>query len=317
MSRVIMASVLAVVLIVSSCGGGERQADDDRPLVVATTTILGDVVANVVGDDARVEVLTPIGADPHDFQASAAQIAELNRAALVVANGLGLEEGLEDVLEAAAGDGVRVFEVGPMLDPVPLGSEAEHEEGEEEEDEHEQGGLDPHVWLDPIRMADAARLIAAELTEIEAGPDWTGRAEDYADDLVQTDQEITERLSAIPEEDRRLVTNHDALEYFASRYGFEVVGVVIPGGSTLGDPSSAQLAELVEVMRRERVKVIFGETTVPGALAAAVASELGEEVEVVQLLTGSLGEPGSGADTLIGMLKTNADRISEALGSEQ
>jgi zinc/manganese transport system substrate-binding protein len=310
MSRPLIVLTVLVVLIVSACGGDGQRDDDGRLLVVATTTILGDVVGNVVGEDARVEVLIPVGADSHDFQASAAQIAELNRAALVVANGLGLEEGLENPLDAAADDGVRVLEVGPLLDPVPLGSRDVVEEGEE----GEHGGLDPHVWLDPLRMAEAAMLVAARLAEIDPATDWMTRAEEYAAELATADEEIAGQLSTIPEDDRRLVTNHESLGYFALRYGFEVVGVVIPGGSTLGNPSSAHLAELVEVMRREGVRVIFGETVEPGALAAAVASELGEDVEVVPLFTESLGESGSGADTLIGMLKTNAARIAEALG---
>ena len=312
MSRAIALLFLAAAVV--SCGSGETQEGDERPLVVVTTTILGDVVKNVVADQARVEVLVPIGADPHDFEASPTQIGELNRAELVVANGLGLEEGLEDTLENAAADGVRVLEVGPLLDPLPLDSVGE--EHEEEDEEHGHGGLDPHVWLDPLRMADAARFIAAELDQIEPDVDWMTRADRYAGELSAADEAISEQLSEIPETDRRLVTNHESLGYFANRYDFAVVGVVIPGGSTLADPSSAHLADLVEVMRREGIVVIFGETTEPDTLAAVVAAELGEEVEVVELFTESLGPPGSGAETLITMLETNAERITEALASE-
>lgn len=309
-------STLLVAALLVSCGVDGPTDADGRPQVVVTTTILGDVVANVVGDDARVEVLMPIGADPHDFQASSAQIGDLNRSDLVVANGLGLEEGLDDVLDGAADDGVRVFEVGPLLDPLGLaaGDEEHAEDAEHEgEEDHDHGPLDPHVWLDPLRMAEAARLIAGQLAEIEPDIDWTARADRYAGELVATDRMISEQLSAIPEGNRRLVTNHESLGYLASRYDFEVVGVVIPGGSTLADPSSAHLAELVEVMRREALTVIFGETTQPEALAGVVAAELGEEVEVVELFTESLGSSGSGAETLIGMLKTNAELITEAL----
>ena len=306
---------LLVALVLSACGSGGD--DDDRISVVATTTILGDMAREVGGEDVTVEVLTPLGADPHDFRASASQVASLNEADLVVANGLGLEEGLEDVLEAAAGDGVRVLEVAPMLDPIPFGFEAGHTEHEGEEsagDGHEHQDLDPHVWLDPVRMADAARLIAVELAEIDPESDWMGRAEEYTEELLAANEEISQTLASIPEARRLLVTNHEALGYFAERYDFEVVGVVIPGGSTMGDPSSAELAELVEVMEHESVNTIFGETTQPSALAEAVADELGEDVRVVGLYTESVGEPGSGAETLITMLLTNAELIAEALG---
>jgi zinc/manganese transport system substrate-binding protein len=316
-----MSGVFAISIMLAgwlvSCGAAEEQGNDDRLLLVATTTILGDVLTNVAGDDARVEVLMPVGADPHDFQASAAQMGDLNRADLVVANGLGLEEGVEAALDSAADDGVRVFEVGPLLDPLPLEpavEEEEHDEEHEDEEGHERDGLDPHVWLDPVRMADAARLIATQLEEIEPEIDWTTRADRYAEELAATDAMISEQLSAIPEQSRRLVTNHESLGYFANRYDFEVVGVVIPGGSTLADPSSAHLAELVELMRREGITVIFGETTEPDALATVVASELGEDVAVVELFTESLGPAGSEAETLIGMLEANADLITEALG---
>jgi len=110
------------------------------------------------------------------------------------------------------------------------------------------------------------------------------------------------------------VTNHDALGYFAARYGFTVVGTIIPGGSSLGDPSSSELADLVAVMRAEDVRAIFADTTRPSVLADAVAAELGSDVVVVPLYTGSLGEPGSGADTVAGMLTVNAERIADALG---
>jgi zinc/manganese transport system substrate-binding protein len=118
----------------------------------------------------------------------------------------------------------------------------------------------------------------------------------------------------LPEQSRKIVTNHEAFGYFAQRYGFEVVGVVIPGGSTLAEPSSAELAELVDVMRQEDVRVIFGETSSPSNLADAVAAELGEEVTVIELFTESLGPSGSEAETLSEMLLVNTQRIVAALG---
>jgi zinc/manganese transport system substrate-binding protein len=318
--------VVVLALLVAACGSSDGETGSG-PTVVATTTILGDVAKNVVGDDAEIVVLMPVGADPHDFQASSAQVATINGADLVIANGLFLEEGLEDVLDAARGDGVRVLEVGAQLDPIPfaLGEHAEHEEGEhaeheegehaehEEEGDHEHGSADPHIWFDPIRMGQAARLIAAELAEVAPDTDWAGRADAYAEELTELDEEIVTMLADIPTERRRLVTNHGSLGYFADRYDFEVVGTVIPTGSTLADPSSEELSQLISTMESEQVNVIFADTTLPTELADAVAAELGERVEVVALYTGSLDEPGSSADTLIGMLRANADRVVAAL----
>ena len=254
-------------------------------------------------------MLLPIGADPHDYQASARQVAAIQEADLVIANGLGLEEGLADVLESAAADGANVLTVAPLLDPLPFG--AGHDD--DARTMRPRPGDDPHVWLDPLRMAAATRIVAEELSKVDDSVDWTARGNAYADALTTADEEIQATLDVVPPANRKLVTNHDALGYFASRYGFEVVGVVIPGGSTLAEPSSAELTELVSVVEREQVRAIFAETTNPEVLADAVAAEAGGDVIVVELFTGSLGEPGSGADTLIEMLTTNAQRIAQAL----
>jgi zinc/manganese transport system substrate-binding protein len=275
----------ALLFVVAACGDGADPTD--RVQVVATTTILGDVARNVVGADGTVEVLLPLAADPHDYRPSSRQVAAVDRADLVVAIGLGLEEGLTDVLGSD-----NVVELAERLDPLDD---------------------DPHVWLDPVRMAEAGRLIAAELAAIDPSRDWMARAEAYAAELFAADEQIGAILDAVPVDRRKLVTNHDALEYFATRYGFEVVGVVTPGGATLAEPSSARLSDLVEILEREAVPAIFAETTESTTLADAVAAEAGRDVTVVELFTGSLGGPGSGAETLIEMLITDAERVAAAL----
>ncbi|MGI9643374.1 MAG: metal ABC transporter solute-binding protein, Zn/Mn family [Acidimicrobiia bacterium] len=324
--------VVVLAMVAAACGSDDASADENLPTIVVTTSIWGDVVENLVGDDANVEVIIPIGADAHDFSPSSQQVAAIQTADLVVANGLGLEEGLEDVLEAAAADGVNVLEVAPLVHPIPFGLDDEHsdedhsdEEGEhsdedhsdeegEHADEHAHDGDDPHVWMDPDRVALAALEIAEALTALDGTIDWMGRAVSYSDELKKAGVEAEEMLAVVAADQRKLVTNHEALGYFADRFDFEVVGVVFPGGSTLSDPSSAELAELVETMENEGVSTIFGESSSPSTLADAVAAEVGDEVQVVELYTESLGEPGSGADTVIGMTLTNAERVAESLG---
>lgn len=307
--RAIMVVAVAGAITLGACGTTGAGEGDIR--IVVTTSTLGDLVSNVAGGDATVEVLMPLGADPHSFSPSSQQVAEMNDADLVVVNGLGLEEGFAAVLEGVVADGGRVLELGPMLDPIPFGLD-DHDDPDDDGDDH---SIDPHVWMDPLRMAEAATIVAAELSELDPGSDWTERGAAYASELQELHSEIEAELSAIDHSDRLLVTNHEALGYFADRYDFEVVGTVIPGGSTLGDPSSEALASLVGTMRELGVSVVFAETTQPSALADAVAGELGGEVQVVELFTGSLGEPGSGAETLIDMLRISASRIALALGS--
>jgi zinc/manganese transport system substrate-binding protein len=294
--RGVTVALLSTVLGVAGCNG--EPADDGRPLIVATTTIVGELAAHVAGDQARVEVLMPIGADPHDFEPSARQAASLRDADLVVSSGLGLEGGLTDALEAAAEDGTPILELGPALDPRPLGDD--------------DSVPDPHWWLDPIRAARAVELIGERLGQIAAG-DWAARATSYADQVNALDGELRSALGTIPSSRRTLITSHAAFGYFAERYDFKVIGVLIPGGSTQAQPDPRLLAELAAVIRAEGVRAIFGETTLPTNVADALAEEVGGEIRVVVLYTGSLGEAGSGADTYVGMLRTNAERIADAL----
>jgi len=289
------------------CAPDEVAASGDVT-IVATTTIVGDLVQRVAGDEAAVEVLVPRGADPHEFQASAQQAARLRDADLVVSSGLGLEQGLEDVLAGAAADGVSVLELGPSLDPRPLDPDAE----DHGEDHGDGAGLDPHWWLDPIRAARAVELVAERLGTIADG-DWEARAEAYVAELQALDQEIERGVAEVPAERRKLVTSHESLGYFADRYGFEVIGVIIPGGSTAAEPSAAGFAQLVEAIRREDVPAIFGETTVSTGLSESLAREVGRDVQVVVLYTESLDDPGTPADSYVGMMRTNLERIVDAL----
>ncbi|MFZ0013491.1 MAG: metal ABC transporter substrate-binding protein, partial [Acidimicrobiia bacterium] len=242
--------------------------------------------------------LIPRGVDTHDYQPTPRQLATASQADLVVANGLGLEGGLADALHAAREDGANVFEVAPELDPLPLAG------GE---------SLDPHVWFDPERMALAADLIAQRLSEIAPAGEWESRAEAYARELEETDATMEELLATIPAANRKLVTNHQALGYLAARYDLEVVGVVVPGGSTLDEPSSADLTALVAIIEGAEISTIFAETTQPKRLAETVAREVGRDVAVVELYTESLGEEGSAAQTLTALLIEDATRIADGL----
>ncbi|MDX1448217.1 MAG: metal ABC transporter substrate-binding protein [Acidimicrobiia bacterium] len=313
--------ILLSALVLVACGG-EGAEDEERMRIVATTSIAGDLVTRIAGNDAEVVVLMPVGSDPHDFRPSSQQVAELRSADLVVAWGLGLEEGLADVLEAAESDGVRVLELSARLDPIEFSAPAEddHATGDEDhsededhaEDEHDHA-LDPHTWTDPVRMAQAARLIGSALAEVAPDGDWPARAEALAAEMLEVHDQVTAILSTIPDERRKLVTNHDSLGYFAERYGFEIVGIAIPGGSTLTSPSSAQIAELVHAIEEAGLTVVFAESTSSPALLEAAAAEVGD-VTVVELLEGSLAPPGQPGDTVAGMLVHNARLIAEALG---
>ena len=186
------------------------------------------------------------------------------------------------------------------------------EEGEGEHKGHDHGIYDPHFWFDPIRVKIVVDDIAARLSAIDPdrGNAYDANASDYNLRLDELHDWTEMQLSQIPDDRRLLVTSHDSLGYFANRYGFEVVGVIL-SITTEVDPSAEELADLVDKVRDNEVTVVFGETAVSERLAAAVANESG--ATLVRLHSGSLGSKGSGAETYIEMSRSNVERIATAL----
>ena len=320
------------LLVVAGCSPSEQEEGPEAPTsdqasapalegpsVVVTTTILGSVVGDIVtcavGSDSSMTVVMPIGADPHDFQPSSEQVAAMSTAELVVANGLFLEEGLVSVLESLETDGVNVLHIAELVDPLPFAEDHGDDHGDEHADEaaDEHGDFDPHFWFDMERMATAAELIGSELASATGVSDYEDCGVSVATDIRSAEAAVVAALQVIPAESRILVTDHDAFGYFADRYDFEVAGVVIPGGSTLSDPSSRELAELVQVIERENVPAIFANTATGSDVVASLAAEVGRDITVVPLFVGSLGGPGSGAEDYISMMALNASLIADAL----
>lgn len=302
------AGMAASVLVLAGCGTDSGPAASTGTgaggagaRVVATTTIWGDITGQVVecAGAGEVTTLIPVGSDPHDFSPSSQDVAAMVSADLVVANGLGLEEGLAQSLESATSDGATVLEIAAQLDPLPVGAD-------------EAAGDDPHVWHDVARAAKAAGLIGGELTRATGNPAYAECGTLLQGELMTVNDEVATSLATVPEDKRILVTDHDALGYLAAAYGYTVAGTVVPGGSTLAEPSSAELAALSAVVREAGVPAVFANTANPQALVEALASEVGD-IEVVDLYVDSVGAPGSGADTYQGMVTTNAQRISDAL----
>jgi zinc/manganese transport system substrate-binding protein len=309
-----VAGIAVAALALAGCGSDAGSpaspgAGGAGARVVATTTIWGDLTRQIVecAGVGEVTTLMPVGTDPHDYSPSSQDVASMVSADLVIANGLGLEEGLAQSIESAKSDGARVFEVAPQVDPLPFGDAAAAAHADEPTSE------DPHVWHDVTRAAKASGLIGGELTKSTGNPDFAECGTTLQGELMTVNDEVAATLATVPEDRRILVTDHDALGYLAAAYGYTVAGTVIPGGSTLAEPSSAELAALAATVRAAGVPAIFANTANPQALIDALASEVGD-IEVVSLYVDSLGEPGSGADSYQGMVTTNAQRISAALG---
>ncbi|CCQ17495.1 putative Mn2+/Zn2+ ABC-type transporter,substrate binding protein [Rhodococcus sp. AW25M09] len=292
-------AVAAIGLFLTACS----TSAEDRPLVIVSTNILGDVVEELVGDEAEVVTLMKPNADPHSFEISAQEAARLRSADLIVSNGLGLEEGLQQHLDEASAEKVPTFVAGDAIDVL------DYSEGDA------KGNPDSHFWTDPARMitvVDALEPILAELDGVDSAA-VTEHTTQYRMQLQSLDAEMTDIFVAIPEQRRALVTNHHVFGYLADRFDFRVVGAVIPGGTTLAAPSASDLADLVDAVEKTGVPAIFAESSSPDRLVQALASEADIRVDVVELFTESLTAPDGGAPDYLTMMRTNTERISDGL----
>lgn len=295
-----VAAAAVAVLITAGCA----QPDHSQgPQIVVTTNILGDVIRQVLGDQATVTTLMGPGADPHSFDISAQQAAQMGAADLVVSNGLGLEEGLVQHLDRAAAAGAPLLVAGEMIDVVPYSA------GEAE------GAPDPRFRIDPravLTVVDAIEAAAGKIAGIDAGK-LAASASAYRAQLGELDREMTGAFAALPRERRALVTNDHVFGYLAKRFDFQVVGAVIPGGTTLAAPSAADLRQLSEAITDAGVPTIFADSTQPDRLVQVLAKEAGVDVQVQELFTESLTGPDGAATTYIDMMRTNTQRIIQGL----
>lgn len=212
----------------AACGDGGQAggSGEDRPQVVVTTSILGDIVSEVVGAQAEVEVVMPLGTDPHEFQTSARQVEDMTEADLLVINGAGFEEGMLDVIETAAESGTPVFAFADHVDLLPWtgqheedGPPVDGDHGAASGEEYEDAGHDPHIWTDPARMITALEAFgerAADLVGVDPQA-VASQTADYVARLEALDAEIEHTLASVPADRRTLVTNHEVFHYFATR----------------------------------------------------------------------------------------------------
>lgn len=295
------------VLAPVALGQGERLR------VVATTTIVGDVVARVGGDAIQLTVLLPIGADPHTYEPKPADLTAIAQAHVLFVNGLGLEEFLESTLRNAGN--VPVVSVSEGIPPRALEAHRHEEHEEEHEGEEKHAGeeeVDPHVWMDVRNVMVWVENIQKTLSTLDPGnaSRYAANAAAYRAELEALDAWIQEQVSQIPPQNRKLVTNHPSFGYFADRYGLEQVAAVYPI-SPGSEPTAREIAELEETIRQFGIPAVFAETTVNPKLAQQVARDTG--IRLVTLYTGSLGGPGSGAESYVAMMRYNVAAIVDAL----
>jgi len=289
-------------------------AAGEKLRVIATTSIIGDIVARIGGDAIELTVLMGPNVDPHSFQASAAELTAVADAHVIFINGWDLEEGLIRDLKNI-GEGVPMVPVSAYIEPLEFDDD-HHGQGHDHDHGHD---ADPHTWYNPHLVKQWVENIEHALHDLDPANEdlYEDNAEAYLEELDELIDYFEARIAEIPAERRKLVTNHDTFGYFARAYGFEIVGTIIPSVSTVAEPSARELAQLIDAMTAEGVCTIFTETVANDRLAQAVAAELTDcvQVQVLRLFTDALGEPGSGAETYLDMMRINIDRIVAGLTS--
>lgn len=303
----VLAALLVFPLLLSACAPGGPSAAG-KLNVVATTTIVGDVVRQVGGDQIALSVMIPPNVDEHGYEPTPQDAAKVADADLVFINGAGLEQFIEKLMKNAAGkaklvtvsDGIALLQ-GPVEDEPANSAGSTALAG------------DPHIWMDPKNVLAWVENIRKALSAADPAhaAQYQANADRYRQQLKDLDAWIRQQVAPLPQERRRLVTDHMIFTYFASEYQFEQVGAVVPGYSTLAAPSAQELAALEDHIRKLGVPVIFVGNTVNPALAERVAQDT--HTRLVHILTGSLSDANGPAPTYLEYMKYNVNAVVTAL----
>jgi ABC-type Zn uptake system ZnuABC Zn-binding protein ZnuA len=295
-ARALALYLLVGLLALSACTPPAANTSDILN-VISTTQIVGDVVKVIAGDHVALDVLIPPDVDPHAFEPAPRDAEKLERADLIFSNGLNLEQSLVSLLAEQVG----VVAVSDGITPLAA------TEGEE------AGSNDPHSWMNPQNVKIWADNIATVLAEADPAnaDDYRANAEAYKAELDDLDAWAIGQIALIPAENRVLVTDHEALGYFAEHYGFEIVGALIPSYSTVSEPSAGELAVLETAIQQFGVKAIFLGTSMNPSLAERVAADTG--VQLVPFYTEALSDANGLAPTYLDMIHYDVEAAVNAL----
>ncbi len=291
--------VLFACLLITACKPVGAPVSS-LPFVMATESFLGDIAQNVAGSRIKIDTLLPVTVDPHEYQPKPQDVARLALAKILIINGLGYEAWLQKTLDSLGGQRqVIVVTNGLVPDPDPSG---QHQEG------------DPHMWMYPINVINYVDQIRDGLIQADpAGKDvYTLNSDVYIKKLQELDLWVKGQVTKLPVNRRLLVTNHDALGYFAKAYDFKIVGAVIPSVTTEASPSAKQLASLIDTIKSSGAPAIFLDIGENQELARQIAAETGVKV-ITNLYVESTSGPKGPAPTYIDMIKYDVDVILTAL----
>ncbi len=300
---------IALVVMAALLGCASETVEDaasaERVNVVCTTGMVADLAQRIGGDRVRVIGLMGPGVDPHYFKASQGDLANLQRADLILYNGLFLEGKMQDIFDKMA-RGKKVVAVADAIEKERLRQPAEFE-----------GHYDPHIWFDVALWSETIDAVVRALSEVDpAGAqifDQNGAG--YRQELLQLHAWVGQQVELVPNEQRVLITAHDAFGYFGRAYGIEVMG--LQGISTVAEYGVNDVTKLVDLISRRKIRAIFVESSVSERSIEAVRQgclERGHQVAIGgTLYSDAMGEAGSGADTYVGMVRHNVETIAGAL----
>jgi zinc/manganese transport system substrate-binding protein len=293
--------LLAVLLLLLPACSSE--AGSGRKSIVVTYAVLGSVVKDLVGTQADVTVSVPNGLDPHTWEPSAKDIENINKADLVVQNGLGLEGGMEKTLALAQESGVKFFTASDYITIRHVGAGEGIPTGDPDQ---AVGAADPHLWTDPLAMQSIVAALADYL-KANLGINVDAQSQDLQARLDSLNQQVVASVATLPQDSRKLVTGHESMGYFAERYGFKLIGAVIPSISDQADVSAADIATLKQEILDNHVKAIFAEL----GTSSAVINEIGAETraKVIELTTHALLSDGSYFTFETNLAKTIVDAL--------
>ena len=288
-----------LTLAITACGGQSASPSGISDSVILTSTsFLADITRNIAGDRQTVATLLPLGADPHSYQPTPQDVTNITQSKVLIINGADYEHFLEPILENAGGER-EVVEASAGITP--------------REDASGEHGVDPHMWLDPNNVIVYVENIREALTHFdpEGAAVYQANADAYVEQLKGLDIWINEQVAQISPERKLLITNHEALGYFAARYGFTIAGTVIESFSTDASPSAQQMAALIDQIKASGAPAIFLDAADNTTFAQQIADETGVRV-VTDLHLESLTD-GAPAATYIDMMKNNVTQIVNAL----
>ena len=280
--------LIALVLCsAAACQPSTATSNTSKKSIVVTYSILGSIVKDLVGDKANLTFSIPNGLDPHEWEPSAKDIETINNTDLVIENGLGLEGGMQKTLQVARDSGVKFFTASDYITVRHVGTGEGIPSGDPDQ---AIGAADPHLWMDPLNMKSIVIALTPVLMK-DFGLDVSSQALNLESQLDNLNNEVANTVAAVPEDNRKLVTGHESMGYFAQRFGFKLVGVIIPSISSQAEVSAADLAALKTAIEDNQVKAIFTELGTSPTISKAIGDETG--VKVVELTTHALPDDGS------------------------